>query len=254
MLTTLIKLGLSEKEAKVYLAALELSKDTVQNIAKKAGINRPITYVVLEKLMKMGLISSLEQGKKTYFVAEDPKELELLLEKQRREIDDKKNELKAVMNELSAIHNSRSDKPIVKYFEGEDGLLTMDKYGRNLMRKGSETIAITPVDLIEKKFPERRKQAISERVKLGVRSRTIYTHKDGPIDNYTNKKELREGLFVPRNLLPIDTTITVYPDWGVKIFYFGDNPYGVVIESKDIAKNMRVLLDLAWTGAKQIIK
>lgn len=41
MLTTLMKLGLSEKDAKVYLAALELAQDTVQNIAKKFQFNYP---------------------------------------------------------------------------------------------------------------------------------------------------------------------------------------------------------------------
>lgn len=35
----LISFGLSEKEAKVYLAALELGAETAQNLSKKAGIN-----------------------------------------------------------------------------------------------------------------------------------------------------------------------------------------------------------------------
>lgn len=72
MISTLIKLGLSEKEAKVYLAALELAQDSAQNIAKKAGVNRPTTYVILEKLMKLGLANTLEENKKTLFVAESP--------------------------------------------------------------------------------------------------------------------------------------------------------------------------------------
>ncbi len=251
MLTTLMKLGLSEKEAKVYLAALELAQDTVQNISKKSGVNRPTTYVILEKLMQMGLISKVEKDKRTLFIAEDPRELENILEKQRREVEDKKNELKEIMDELKALNNSNQEKPIVKFFVGEDGLVAMDKYGRNLMKKGSETIAITPIDLIEKKFPTRRREAVDIRVKLGVVSKAIYTHINGPIDNYTNKNELREGIFLPRDKFPIDSTITVYPDWGVKIFYFGDKPYGVVIESKEIAKNMKLLLELAWDGAIQ---
>lgn len=35
------KFGLSEKEAKIYLATLELGQATVQQIAKKAGLVRP---------------------------------------------------------------------------------------------------------------------------------------------------------------------------------------------------------------------
>ena len=34
------EIGLNEKEAKVYLATLELGQSVVQDIAKKAGVNR----------------------------------------------------------------------------------------------------------------------------------------------------------------------------------------------------------------------
>jgi|SRR3989344_829968 len=57
-------LGLSEKEAKVYLAALVLGPDTVQNIAKKAGINRPTAYLQIESLKEKGIISEVEKDKK----------------------------------------------------------------------------------------------------------------------------------------------------------------------------------------------
>ena len=53
------ELGLAEKEAKVFLASLELGSSAVQEIAKKAEINRATTYVIIEKLMKKGLMSSV---------------------------------------------------------------------------------------------------------------------------------------------------------------------------------------------------
>ena len=68
-------LGLNEKEAKVYLAALELGKSSVQNIAKKADVNRATTYVVIEALIKRGLMSSANENKKQYFIAEAPEKL-----------------------------------------------------------------------------------------------------------------------------------------------------------------------------------
>ena len=44
--------GLSEKEAKIYLALLELEAATVFETAKQSGINRSSAYVVLEALQK----------------------------------------------------------------------------------------------------------------------------------------------------------------------------------------------------------
>ena len=49
-------LGLSEKEAEIYLALLELGTGTVVEVAKKSGVKRPTAYLVLDELKKMGYI------------------------------------------------------------------------------------------------------------------------------------------------------------------------------------------------------
>lgn len=251
MLEALIKLGLSDKEAKVYLAALELAKDSVQNIAKKAKVNRPTTYVILDKLMKLGLVSTVEEGKKTYFIAESPKELDNILRHQQQEIEQKRSELDEVMNQLLALQNTKEGKPIVRYFEGADGLEAMDRYGLDKMKKNSEILYIIPIDIIEKQFPSRRKSAVGERVKMGIKSRAIYTHENGEIADYTNKEELREGIFLPREQFPIDGTISIYP-WGLKLYSFDSvKPHGVIIESEGLAKNFTLFFNLAWKGAKE---
>ena len=47
---TLINLGLNEKQAKVYLALLQLGQAGVTAVAEKAGTKRPTTYLILEEL------------------------------------------------------------------------------------------------------------------------------------------------------------------------------------------------------------
>ena len=80
-------LGLSEKEAKIYLASLELGPETVQNIAKKAGINRPTTYLQIESLKEKGLISEFQRGKKTFYAPESPNRLLSMLGTFEKELD-----------------------------------------------------------------------------------------------------------------------------------------------------------------------
>ncbi|MBI4022921.1 hypothetical protein HY375_02040 [Candidatus Berkelbacteria bacterium] len=246
------KLGLSEKEAKVYLATLELGQDTVQHIAKKASVVRPTTYVILEKLMSLGLVSTVEEGKKTLFIAESPKELANLLSQQQQSIEARKQELDDSLNQLMAIYNASGDKPTVRYFEGAEGLVALDKYGQEKkVKEGkNEIFSIFPLDILERQFPERRKEAVTSRVKAGIHSRAIYTRDGGPVDEERNKQENREALYLPRTVLPIDMTLTVFP-WGVKIFYLDEHkPYGILIENEAIARNMRVMLEFAWLGAK----
>lgn len=250
MLEILQKLGLSDKEAKVYLAILELGEDTAQNIATKADVKRATTYVILEKLMQLGLASTVERGKKTVFIAENPTELINILEEQKREIDSRKSYLDEAMTQLQAIYNAgENNKPIVRYFEGADGLEALDRYGHDQIANDSEMLSVIPIDLIEEQFSARRKTAVEDRVKRKIKSRAIYTHKGGEIAEYTNKKELREGKFLSREKFPIDATVQIYPGWGVKFYNFNpSNHFGVLIQSPDLAKNMAQIFELAWSG------
>src|SRR5437879_6580616 len=72
LIKQLVEFGLSEKEAKVYLALLELELASVSEIAKTAAINRSSTYVVLESLKKKGLVSTSEDKKVQKYIAISP--------------------------------------------------------------------------------------------------------------------------------------------------------------------------------------
>ena len=62
MTDILIKLGLAEDEAKTYLAALEAGTATVAQIAINSGIPRSSTYLLVEQLLKKGLLSQSSLG------------------------------------------------------------------------------------------------------------------------------------------------------------------------------------------------
>src|SRR3989344_4562656 len=112
-------LGLSEKEAKVYLAALVLGPDTVQNIAKKAGINRPTAYLQIESLKEKGILSEVEKDKKVLYMAESPDRLSSLLNTYEKELAFKKAELERVMPSLLESFNKAGERPKVRFFEGK---------------------------------------------------------------------------------------------------------------------------------------
>jgi len=52
LLSTLQNYGLSEKEAKIYLSAVELGPTLASTIARHAGEKRVTTYSILKELTK----------------------------------------------------------------------------------------------------------------------------------------------------------------------------------------------------------
>jgi sugar-specific transcriptional regulator TrmB len=135
----LMNLGLKDKEACVYLSSLELGPSPAQNIAKKAGVVRATTYVILEELMQMGLVTKYKEGKKTMFSAEAPSQLLRLLEKEEEVIEQRQKELKDILPELQMLAKALGDKPSVRYFEGKEGLAAIRRdmvmYCRPLLRQ-----------------------------------------------------------------------------------------------------------------------
>lgn len=109
----LTRLGFSEGEAKVYLAALELGETSVARIAQKAKVERTTTYLFLESLKKRGLIVLSKQGKKTVYSAENPKKLKSEVEERNAFVD-------ALLPELLSITNAIDQKPKVRFFESKE--------------------------------------------------------------------------------------------------------------------------------------
>ncbi len=234
-------LGLNEKEAKVYLASLELGQATVQKISAKAGIKRPTTYFIIEGLMERGLMSSYYQGKKQFFMAEMPERILDLIAKERKELELREEQFKRLLPELQSINNRNKDKPVVKYYEGKDGILTMTlehmKSSKNqqLFNVFSRDVieqAITPDDLIHIR---------KERLGNKITTKTIYTREKGDLEGVENAEMIR----LPAKDFPVSCDIAFYED-KVRIASFKDRLMGVVIEDKEIAQSFRTIFELAW--------
>lgn len=114
-ITLFEELGLSDKEAQVYLASLSLGPATIMKIARISGIKRTTVYPLIESLKNKGLMLIELKGLKTLFTAEDPTKLELML-------DQKREKLKSALPDLSAMYNLKCGESLIKYYEGLNGI------------------------------------------------------------------------------------------------------------------------------------
>lgn len=243
MINQLKSLGLSDNEAKVYLAMLELGPATVLEISAKAGVNRPTTYVQIESLKKLGLASTQTKGKKQLFIAESPDQLGFMIDRQKNELEQKKEELQKALPELENIFNLAGDKPQVRFFEGREGLVKMQD--ELIGSKAKETLGISSADAVLKIFPQHIKNYSSRRVKSGIRAKLIYTNSSGDILKRQDDELLRETKYVPPDKFPFKSDINVYGD-NIAISAMEGKAVGVIITHKELADSFRALFNLLW--------
>ncbi len=234
-------LGLNEKEAKVYLASLELGQATVQKISMKASIKRPTTYFIIENLMERGLMSSYYQGKKQLFMAEMPERILDLIAKERKELELREEQFKRLLPELQSINNRNKDKPVVKYYEGKEGVISMTLDHMKLS-KNQVFYTVFSRDIIEQVMtPDELTRFRKERLGNKISARAIYSREKGDLTGVENANMVR----LPAKDFPVSCDIAFYED-KVRIASFKDRLMGVVIEDKEIAQSFRVIFELAW--------
>jgi len=237
-------MGLSEKEAKVYLAALEIGRATADQLAKQAKIVRSTTYVQLESLMKMGLMSTYEEGKKTFFAPESPEYLKRIFELKKKEFEAKEKELSDFLPQLLQKFEGAGERPLVRFFNGKEGITAMREETLQL-QKNERILIMYSYDALKKIYSEQELRSYTaKRVDKGIVVRSIYTRKEGPLapEDITANTERR---FVSYDRMPLSSDFFIFQN-KVAIMALEEPVFGIVVESKEIANSFRTLFELVW--------
>lgn len=242
-------LGLSDKETAVYLASLELGPSPVQAIARRSGVARATTYVVLEALMDMGLATKVTEDSRTLFYAESPRHLLRSIEQEEAALKTRRSEISRILPELEAIMRQTGDKPTVRYFSGLEGLHTLrwDMVQRSQSR--DTWLNIFPIDLLSVVYGDDEMVHKARIAKL-VPQKTIFTTASEEKKNNllkSAKKDKAERRYVEPNRFLSNSGMTIFGD-RVAIGTFKGELGGVIIESKSVAHMMEELFNMAWDG------
>jgi len=237
------KLGLSDKEALVYLSSLALGPSPVQVISRKAEVNRATTYVMIEALLKKGLMSTFDKGKKTLYTAEKPERLHRIVHHERASVDEKESVIKRILPDLDAISDAAGERPKVSFYEGEEGLEAMRE---TIFDSKIETMEdVISYDDLSHLFDATHWKRHNERMKnRKIKGRVLFTSETGrkPTADHAGFWEHRE---LPSKLFPMHGELTVYGDRVAMIALKG-KLVGVIVESKEMAVMVRTLFELAW--------
>lgn len=244
--TTLQKLGLTQKQASVYMAMLELGEAPMTDIAKKANLKRPTVYLMIDELNLLGLAGEITKGKKKFYSAVHPKRFAELA-KFRAEQADK------ILPELVALQKT-SNKPKVRMLEGLKGAETAYQEALELMNANKEGLTFGNISLLKENFPEVLKiynQILKKLRNPNIRE-IIYGGQESEewVDEMNARKiKSYEARYLDQGFAFGKTDQLIVGD-KVMIFSLGKEMFVTIIESKEIADTQRVLFELAWSKAK----
>lgn len=235
-------LGFVGSEVKTYLASLEHGPATVIELTKMTKLSRQATYVVIESLTARGLMSSLIKGKKRYYVSEDPEKLMAYSKRHEIEMQERLKDLERVLPSLKL--KQAGDRPVVKFFEGKESILTIYEDKANVQPK--ETYEIVDLEAYKRIFSQDDvRVGLTGLKKIGTKVYGIYagTPRGKTLDS--------TRYFLPSNKTGFNASISLYGD-KISFLSFIGKTNSILIESKELACAVKILFDLALKGAKDL--
>ncbi len=230
-------LGLGEKDAKIYLALLQLGTASAYAVANESGLKRPTAYFILDELAQRGIVHVIADTKKKLFRASPPEEL-------LRVAEERLQKAKKILPQIQAMAK-KAEKPQIFYFEGVAGIEEAMNYRIKDMA-GKEIVGLfakATGDTL-KRFDNFR--SYNNRLKsLKITERGI-APLDPTIASFREEDEEYGRQIKAVSQDKYSSTICVEIGEAFVKFYDFENLQSLVIENTAIAKTMKETFEMAW--------
>lgn len=250
----LIEIGLSDKEAQMYITLLRSGNQPTSYLAKRSGFNRGTAYVILHQLVEKGLATKSTQKKIQYFAPMNPQNLVDYLDRKKQQAETGKQKVESMMRELTAITNPHTSKPKIEFFDGVEGARSV--LNTTLQAKDGRLRAFLSIsDIIEfvgGDFFDHYDQA---RLKHKKSLQVIRTHEKDKLaeamdprarKHTTNSREQREVHYASSDLA-FPMTMFIFDD-KLAVISSKEESFSVVLQSQELANMQGKLFDLLWNS------
>ncbi len=234
-LSVLKNYGLTERQAKVYVACLELGTASVQDISKKIQIARSSCEATLEQLQQRGFVSSFKQKTVRRYSPQDPRQIAKIAEQNATAI------AQSLPDMLGLFLKNRTI-PAVRMYEGKSGMISILEEilveAKVLHGFGS---ADDLFDRLGDIFPAFRKRRIQKKILVKM------ILKDTPQARERQRmgpKELREVRLVS----DVGDFSSLMFMWESKVALFSlrEEAIAIVVESKELTVGHRAMFEFMW--------
>ena len=238
LINTLKDIGLTEKEAIVYLASLSLGPGNVAQIAQSSGIKRTTVYSVLELLKQKGLIRMDLKGWKTLFVAENPEKLELI-------VDQMRSEVRKTLPEFASVYNLHSSGAFIKYYEGLESVKGVYNELLKEVKNHDDYLVIGDLHKWLEQDHDFFLDFAKRRAKLDINIRILDQESLVAREHKKFERNFNEKIKIMPESFKITTNMVILPH-KVVINQLTPPILAMVIENDSIVKMNRELFEMIW--------
>jgi len=240
------KIGLSDRETKVYIALLELGEALASKISEKTSIPRTLVYDILENLLDKGIVSYVIKSNKKYFSALNP---DSLIEVLRNQEEEKEKLIKQALPELLILKNKKiKEKAKVEVYEGKDGIKTVFN---DALRVGKEFLCFGSTGISPSIIPYELSRFHKERIERKINWRVIYN--DDKLGRERGE-EVRKWKYSQVKYMEKTSPTTTYC-YGNKVaivLWIKERLLAIMVEDDIIAKSFKEFFEVLWKTAKSI--
>ncbi len=237
LLTTL---GLTETEATIYIAGLELSPCTPQTLSLKTHIKRPTVYHALGTLCEKGFASEQKIGSKNHFVMMNPESLKSLVSRKKTELENNEQQLETLIPFLSELRRNTPATEVTHGHGKEGAKRILDAAFRT---KSKQWDIIAPYDNFLRHDSELTNLYLTTRNVRGISARTLWELKKTERLLSDEEIKTRNPRILPAALAgKFDSMIIIFDD-KVAIFSSHKNLSAILITSQEIHDLFKVMFE-----------
>lgn len=245
----LTQIGLTKSQAKAYIALIKFGSLPAPQLAEKIGETRTNSYMVLDRLVDMGLIEKDESGKKLLYRPTNPTALERLIEQKRKDVMSTEKQVRDSMPQLLNYFYTYQHQPGVRFFQGKEGITKMYED----QRRTAQEIYFIRSDADFNVLGKDLYTHMEQRAKLGIRAHGIEPAEQDNIQygQENDSRMLRDMTWAPRDAFTAPVNLYVYGNKTALISY-GEEVIGTIIESPQIAEAMKQIFALVQSGVESM--
>lgn len=240
--SVLMELGLTPKEARVYLALLKEGPSSVRQLASATGINRGTVFDILKALQSNGLVRFYNEKTRQYFVAAPPEKLRELGDERAEQVQRANKALAGLVPELESLYDSGDKHPAARMYEGLEGVRTiledilesMESWQGQKEYSVYSSSAVRDAGLYAA-FPD----YTEHRIQAGIAVKTISLGPGGTTSGLDERKWINAIEGTP-------TYTLIYAGKVAHIFLGKKELMGVILENRGIFETQRLLFLELW--------